>query len=103
MATLGELSTIRDNPLWGTLLGKVRAACVIKAAAVIDSESPGAAVLEWAKQVLKSPSAAGDGIIYYVIGKVGVGEGVTLSTIYGAPDTAIQNNVDAAVDAIYGA
>lgn len=100
MATYLELSHIKDDESYGSLVNKVRVACAIKAAAVIDSTTPGATVLAWAKDTISNANRAGDAIAAYVIAK---NKGATTANIYAATDVAIQNNVDAAIDALYGA
>ena len=100
MATLAELSGIEnDFSQWGAFIGKVRVAATIKAAAIIDSATPGATALDWAKGAIANPDSAGDDIAYYVVAS---NAGVPLQAIYDASDNAIQGNVNAAVDAIYG-
>ena len=100
MATYLELAAIQDDPAWNDFLSKVRVACVIKASLIIDSATPGATALEWAKNTISNPTQAGNVIAYYVIAK---NSGATTTQIYNATDTAVQTNVDTAVDAIYGA
>jgi len=100
MATYAELANIKsDDTAWGGFLEKVRVAAVIKATAVIDSVTPGADVLAWAKGTIANPVSAGDGVVWYVVGS---NDSIAVSAIYGASDNAIQTNVNAAVDAIYG-
>ena len=60
MATYTEIAAIQDNPLWNGLLSKIRIAAVVKAAAVIDSATPAAPVLEWAKTTIANPTQAGN-------------------------------------------
>ena len=98
MATLAELGDITSDAQYGDLLKKVRVAAVIKAVAIINSTTPAQTALDWAKDAVANPTSAGDGLIYYVIG---ANESAALSAIYGASDTAIQTNVDAAVDVLY--
>ena len=99
MATYIELSTIHLDPQWNDLLAKVRVACSIKAAAIIDSATPAAEALAWAKEATKKPGAAGNDLVFYI---VAVNKAATLTQIYGAIDADVQTNVDSAVDAIYG-
>jgi len=100
VATYAELATIRsDDTQWGDFLAKVRVAAAIKATEIIDAATPPEAALSWAKDTIANPTSAGDGIVWYVVGK---NDNLALSAIYGASDSAIQSNVDAAVDAIYG-
>ena len=100
MATYTELSTIQEDILWNDLLAKIRVACVVKASIIIDSASPAASALEWAKGAVLSPTNAANGIAFYV---VIVNKDATIAQIYAADDAAVQLNVDAAVDALYGA
>mgnify|MGYP000120630598 FL=1 len=99
MATYTEIAAIQEDPLWNGLLSKVRVACVIKAAAIIDSTTPVATALEWARTTIADPTKAGNVIAYYVIAK---NSAATTAQMYAATDAAVQTNVDVAVDAIYG-
>ena len=99
MATYAELSTIQEDPLWNDLLAKIRVACVVKAGVIIDSAAPVASALEWAKGAIANPTSAASGIAFYV---VIVNKDATIAQIYAADDAAVQLNVDAAVDALYG-
>lgn len=100
MATYAELAAIQDDPQYNSLRQKIGVACAIKAAAVIGSPTPGADVLAWAKSTAANPLQAGDALIYYVIAS---NAAASVSQIYSATDSAIQTNVNDAVDAIYGA
>ena len=99
MATYIELTTIRDVPEWNFLLSKIVVAVTIKASEVIDSATPQATLLAWAKEAIANPSDAGNDVAYYVIA---TNQAATLVQIYGASDAAIQAKVDKAIDAIYG-
>ena len=99
MATYEELSTIQNNADYNVLLNKIQVACAVKASAIIDSATPAAEALEWAKGAIASPNAAGRSLVAYVIAS---NKAATLAQIYAASDTAIQTNVDDAVDAVYG-
>ena len=57
-------------------------------------------MLEWAKQSVAEPLKASNDIVYYVVSS---NSSATLAQIYSASDVAIQNNVDAAIDSVYGA
>jgi hypothetical protein len=98
MATYAELAGIREESEWNSFMNKVRVACAEKATNVIDSTSPPASRLEWAKEAIADKNRAGDNIVDYVIMS---NNGASIATILGAGDTAIQNNVNSAVDAIY--
>lgn len=100
MATYDELAVIRDDTRYNGLLNKIRVAASIKAAAVIDSVGPGAVVLDWAKNTVANPIKSGDELINYVIASYNTS---TIDQIFGASDSNIQNAVNSAVDAIYGA
>ena len=99
MATYAELSAIKTEASWPTFLDKVRLAAAVKAAAILDSATPSAAAVAWASAALSSPASAGDDVVWYVIAK---NKGVALTAILGASDSAIQANVDAAVDIVGG-
>ena len=100
MATYAELATIRQDPLWNDLLDKIVVATTIKATEVIDSATPAATLLEWAKQAIAKPLNAANDIAFYV---VAANQAATLAQILSASDAAIQTNIDTAIDAIYGA
>ena len=100
MATYIELSTITEDPLWNDLLAKIRVACVVKAGVIIDSVTPTATALEWAKSTIANATQAAEGVAFYV---VIVNKSATITQIYAADDPAVQTNVDTAIDAIYGA
>lgn len=99
MATYLELAEIENEAGWGDLLNKIRQAAAVKATAVIDSTTPGAVVLEWARTTVADKNQAGDDIAAYVVAK---NKGLAIATLLAASDASIQTNVDAAVDAIYG-
>ena len=100
MATYTELSVIREDPLWNDLLAKIVVATSIKAAEIIDTATPAPTLLEWAKQAVAKPSNAANDIAFYV---VAANQLADIAQIVGANDGDIQLNVDAAIDAIYGA
>ncbi|MCP4091518.1 MAG: hypothetical protein GY746_17280 [Gammaproteobacteria bacterium] len=99
MATYTELAGIKSGAEWNALQSKIKVAVVEKATAIIDSTSPAATALEWAKATIGNPSAASTALENYVIA---ANSSAAISAIYGASDAAIQTNVDVAVDAIYG-
>lgn len=98
MATYLELGSIRSHPDWPFLLSKIRTAIIIKAATVISDSAPTPEALAWAKEALEKPSVY-DEIANFVIA---ANASATLDNILNAPDTAIQSNIDAAVDKLYG-
>lgn len=99
MATYTELSRIQDDAQWNVFLNRVQVACAIKAAAIIDSVAPTQTQLDWAVATIKYPVQAGRDIVYYVIAK---NANATLTQIYTASDSAVQTNVNSAVDALLG-
>lgn len=99
MATYAEIAAISNDPSWSGLIDKVRVAVAIKAAAVIDSATPPAILLEWAKSAVSNPGPAANAIVYYVVAK---NSAAAISAITSASDAAVQTNVNAAVDALYG-
>ena len=99
MATYTELAGIQDGTEWEVFLNKVRVACLIKATAVIDSTTPGADVLAWAKSCIAEPVSSAQSVVYYVVGSNAT---AALSAIYSATDNAVYSNVSDAIDAIYG-
>lgn len=100
MATLLEIGQIVSEAGWGDLHTKVRSAATIKAAAIMNLATPTQAQLDWAQEAIKLPYKAGDEVIYYV---VATNSSASIAQILGASDTAIQNNVNDAVDKIIGA
>ena len=99
MATLTEIASIVEDSRFGAFRDKVRAACVVKAAAIIATAAPGDAAKEWAKSCLSSPGATANQIVFAVIG---ANDSATLDQIFQAADTAINSNVSDAVDKLYG-
>ncbi len=97
MATYTELAQIAADESFGSLVEKVRVACVIKAVALLDLATPTASQVTWATDALNNPSAAASSIIWYVIG---ANSGANQAQILNATDNAVQANVDAAVDKI---
>ena len=100
MATYNELVAIVEDPSWGILLGKIKVAITVKAAEVINTPAPPASLLQWAKDALGHPGQAASDVAYYVIAE---NKSATVSQILNASDTAVQSNVNLAVDALYGA
>lgn len=94
MATYQELFELRaDSPL----RNRVTVAVVVKAQVLIDGATPTAAEIVWADEALKSPVSKASQILNYVLA---VNKSATIGNILGAADTAIQSNVDSAVDAL---
>ena len=95
MATYEELFKLRNN---STLRNKVAVAVAI-AADGIRTETAGttnhANRLIWAKQAMENPSSVGEQVYFAILA---ANKDKTVAQITGAADTAIQTNVDAAVD-----
>lgn len=97
MATLLEQHDLYTN---GDLIKKVSAALVVWAQGIIDQATPDASELAFAATVMSNPSNEAHRVIKYVIAANGASD---VSTITGASDTAIQNNVNVAAVALAGA
>lgn len=100
MATYDELLSIlggqEDN---GALENKVRVACTKKAQLLMDADGKSTAAsadeVNWAIACFRDPAGKAAEIFPYV---VMANSGLAVGAITGATDTAIQTNVDAAVD-----
>lgn len=92
MATYLELEALRNDE---TLIPKVSMAAVIKAQSLIDAASPTAGQVEWANETLRNPRDRARVLVRYVIA---ANKGLDVAAIKAASDSAIQTNVDAAVD-----
>ena len=94
MATYEELFDLRSN---SALKNKITVAVVKKAQALLDGATPSIAQVTWAKEAINNPIGKAESLMNYVLAANSASD---VSTILGATDTAIQNNVDAAVDVI---
>lgn len=94
MATYLELYELRADV---DLRYRVTVAVAVKAQALIDGGTPTTAEITWADAALKNPVAKAIEILNYILA---ANKSATVSNITGAADTAIQTNVDAAVDAL---
>ncbi len=93
MATYQELFDLRaDSPL----RNRVTIGVIVKAQALIDGV-PAASKIAWAEDALKNPVGKGTEILHYILA---VNKSLTVGNIQGQADTAIQTNVDTAVDAL---
>jgi hypothetical protein len=99
MATYNEIADLLLNEDWGIFLQKVTVACAVKATEIINSTTPGATALEWAQSTIQAPKLAAKDLVFYVVAS---NKSATISQIVAATDTAVQTNVDTAVDALYG-
>ena len=94
MATYVELFDLRSDD---ALRNKIAVACVVKAADLIDGATPTTAEITWANEAIQSPLSKAEAIMNYVLAANKAG---TVAQIQGASDSAIQANVDTAVDAL---
>jgi len=97
MATLIELADFAASTDHAVLVKKIRVAIAKKAVAIGNLASPTAAQLAWAKSALASPAEAASLIITYVLA---ANAAATIAQIVAATDTAIETQVNAAVDKI---
>lgn len=93
MATYEELFDLRINT---GLRNKIAVACVKKAESYITG-STDSTRLQWADNTISGPVSQADKIINYVLA---ANSNSSVSSILGATDSAIQSNVDTAVDAL---
>ena len=100
MATYAELAGITNESGWSEFVDKIRVAALIKAAAIITSTTPAESLLNWAKGTIAAPGPAANSVAFYV---VAANASLTIATILSATDSQIQDKVDEAVDALYGA
>lgn len=98
MATLAELNGLTGTPEWDVLVGKIRAALLIKAYDLTELASPTAEQLAFALSVLQNPGSKAREVVFYV---VAANSAASVATIFGAPDPAIKTNVNAAVDNLF--
>lgn len=99
MATYEELFTLKSND---ALRNKVSVACVVAADAIrSDPSPPGNQTnrLLWAAAVMANPQAEADRMLWAVLA---TNKDQEVASIQGASDSAIQTNVDAAVDLFAG-
>jgi hypothetical protein len=94
MATYSEIFELKSN---SELRNKISVACVKKAQLLLDLATPTANQVAWASSTISNPNLQAEKIMNYVLVANG---SATVSQINGATDTTIQNNVNAAVDAL---
>ena len=94
MATYLELFDLRTN---SSLKNKVVVAVTKKAQALLDLATPTAGQVTWANEAIFDPTGKASMLLNYVLA---ANSGQTVANIEGASDSAIQTNVDAAVDKI---
>lgn len=94
MATYAELYDLRSN---SALLNRVTVAITIKAQLLIDEAAPTVDELAWAAAAIVNPHSKATELFNYVLAKNST---LTKAQIEAATDTAIQNQINAAVDAL---
>lgn len=94
MATYLELHSLASN---SDLQDKVEVAVIKKAQALIDAGNLTANAKAWCEEVLANPRSKGTDILYYVLA---ANSDAAVSAIQDATDSAIQTNVNTAVDAL---
>ena len=95
MATYAEIHELLND---STLLDKIEIAAIIAAQGIVGDGSPPANQaqrLKWAAETLSSTRLSAKKLIPFVLA---ANSGLSVSAIQGAADTAIQTNVDSAVD-----
>ena len=100
MATLLEIATINEEPLYGELLQKISAAVWKKAQVIADDAAATQAEQDWAIAALANTVESVKSIIPYVLS---ANDTATVAQILAASDASIQTNVDAAVEGLFGA
>ncbi len=94
MATYEELYSLTNN---SELRNKIEVAVAVKAQGLIDGQTPTAAEIAWASGAIDSPRSMAESLLVYVLA---ANKDATLPAILSASDSAIQGNVDAAVDTL---
>ena len=94
MATYAELFDLKSNTVFRN---KVAVAVVVKAQGLLDGGTPTHAQIDWAVEAIRAPMGKASELVNYVLA---ANKNLDTATILAASDSAIQTNVDAAVDAI---
>jgi len=95
MASYLEIAKIKENASYGDFIAKLTVAVAIKAHAIAQLPTPAAEQIKWAKEALSGPHTKSKQIMGYVLAD---NNSLTIVQMMGAGDTAIQNNVNDAVD-----
>ncbi len=95
MATLTELQDLAHN---NDLRGKIERAITITALAITKEVSPSAERLQWGSDGLANPDDQVQLMLNYVLAE---NSAATIAQITTATDSAIQTNVNDAVDALH--
>jgi len=99
MATYTELHGYRSTQDYQDTLNRVVVAVAIKAEDIASAASPTAEEIAWAISALNNPRSQANSIINFVLA---ANNTMSLAQITAASDSAIQANVDTAVDTLYG-
>jgi hypothetical protein len=94
MATYEELFNLRTNT---ALRNKLAVAAVIKAQAYVSGATPTLNQLTWAENTFANPLSEADELMNYVLA---ANKDLTVSQISGASDSAMQTQVNTAVEAL---
>lgn len=94
MASYLEIHLLRSN---SDLQEKLAVAAVKKAQSLLDGPTPTADEVSWASSAIQSPSSKSGALLNYVLAK---NSDLTVAQIVGASDSAIQSQVNDAVDAL---
>lgn len=96
MATYNELHALAKD---ADLINRIAVAVAVKAQAIIDSATPTAPQLSWAKEAIEHPRSKAEALLYYVLAKH---KALTNTQITQATDATLQTAVDAAADKLIG-
>jgi hypothetical protein len=95
MATYTEIREVYGN---GPLMNKTEVAVVIKAYTILQEETPSVARVDWASATLASSRPQAEKLLKYALA---ANKTLTKQQLLDASDAALQEAIDAAVDAIY--
>jgi hypothetical protein len=98
MATYNELASLNEDAGWPAFADKALISVIKKATEIVDEASPSATRLSWARSALGSPRGSTNELIFYAVAK---NSGLTTAQILGASDSAVQTNIDEAIDSLY--
>lgn len=103
MAELEEIGGITSAVGWLEFTVKVRGACTIEAAELVDAEDAApttvnAGLLAWAKAAVERPEAAAERLVMYIIG---TNNAASVAAMLSASKAAILSNVKTAVSVLY--
>jgi len=99
MATYQELFDIAGNTS-AALSQRITVAIMVKAQTIVDDPTSTTPLLTWADKALRNPREDYQAVLNYLLA---ANKGGTTNNINNANDTAVQNNVNAAVENLLGA